>query len=188
MLGFIQSQKPSVVYLTGGGALISPIVDALQKHLHQYNISLGSVDQDTVANGEQQWRLWNETGEGMHRLATAVGGASVILQASSVVVAGEGKPPQARAPMMTGPIDSFFPAHAMVVTKTAAGVAVGDSIQGSKVSLQKREMLNSTTNKSGTFIEAVKDSLAAACRYNSGDSLPQRPFCGRTRMASGNQS
>lgn len=29
-----------------------------------------------------------------------------------------------------------------------------------------------TTSKSGTFIEAVKDSLAAAGRYNSGDSLP----------------
>jgi hypothetical protein len=29
-----------------------------------------------------------------------------------------------------------------------------------------------TTGKSGTFIEAVKDSLAAAGRYNSGDSLP----------------
>jgi hypothetical protein len=29
-----------------------------------------------------------------------------------------------------------------------------------------------TTGNSGTFIEAVKESLAAAGRYNSGDSLP----------------
>ena len=34
-------------------------------------------------------------------------------------------------------------------------------------------MTGIATNKlSGTFIEVVKDSLAAACRYNSGDSLP----------------
>jgi hypothetical protein len=109
VLGFVQSQKPSVVYLTGGGALIPPIVDALQKHFRQHNISLGNVDQDSVASGQQEWRIWNETGEGMQRLATAVGGASVILQASSAVFAGEGQPPQARAPIMTGPIDSFFP-------------------------------------------------------------------------------
>ncbi len=33
-------------------------------------------------------------------------------------------------------------------------------------------MPNANTKTSGTFIEAVKNSLATACRYNSGDCLP----------------
>ena len=47
-----------------------------------------------------------------------------------------------------------------------------------------------TTIKSGTFIEAVKESLAAAGRYNSGDSLPPggHSLDGRGRRVAANRN
>jgi len=96
---FIDRENPSVVYLTGGGALIPPVVESLEKRLRNRRMVIGTVDQGDGATGSARWRPWGETGEGLHRLATALGGTSVVLQATAKPVHSGGGKPTAREPV-----------------------------------------------------------------------------------------
>ena len=66
---FIKPQKPTKVYLTGGGGLIPALAEPLAKHLQAKGIIVAPLTYD--GNTEQD----------LQRMATALGGASLILQA-----------------------------------------------------------------------------------------------------------
>ena len=85
---FMERQKPQVVYLTGGGALIPPVADYLKGRIKERRIGVGAVQGggklEPLANVLQPWRSWEATGEGLQRMATAIGGTSVYLQSAPV--------------------------------------------------------------------------------------------------------
>jgi hypothetical protein len=78
--------RPSHVFLTGGGNLIKPISTRLQKFLAAQGIRVVRIDDSTDATGTDNQRPWNQTGESLQRLATTIGGASVILQEAAAPV------------------------------------------------------------------------------------------------------
>lgn len=78
--------RPSHVFLTGGGNLVKPISTRLQKFLANQGIRVVRVDDATDATGTDDQRPWSQTGETLHRLATTIGGASVILQEAAAPV------------------------------------------------------------------------------------------------------
>lgn len=104
---FIDRENPSELYLTGGGALIPPIVASLEKRLRHRRVRIGNVDRGGISIGNASWRPWGETGEGLHRLATALGGACVVLQASARPVHSGGDRPTPREPVMIKRDPSF---------------------------------------------------------------------------------
>lgn len=77
---FTKQQEPAVVYLTGGGSLISPVAEAIKHRLRERKIGCGLTNDSGPAEGSEPWREWRNTGESLARIATAIGGASVILQ------------------------------------------------------------------------------------------------------------
>jgi hypothetical protein len=79
--GHIQRSDPSEVFLTGGGSLIGGVFQFISEKLGSKGIGVGTIsDSESKGDGET-WCKWSATGENLVRLATAVGGASVILQA-----------------------------------------------------------------------------------------------------------
>jgi hypothetical protein len=80
----VEKEKPGTVFLTGGGSLISLVATYLKMKLREVGISLTHVHEAERLNGRDKWRGWRDTGEGLARLATALGGASVILQQSGL--------------------------------------------------------------------------------------------------------
>ena len=95
---FIDREEPSVAYLTGGGALIPRVVEGLKKWLRCRHWRIGAVDQGDGSAGTAHWCPWADTGEGLHRLATALGGASVVMQSASRPVYSVGSRPVAWEP------------------------------------------------------------------------------------------
>lgn len=83
---FLAEENPYEIHLTGGGALISPVAQMLEESLRAQHIMVKQVKEGASCSGDNPWRPWNNTGQGMHRLATALGGASVILQVPSPAV------------------------------------------------------------------------------------------------------
>ncbi len=78
----IEIQKPDEVRLTGGGSLIGTVTAEVKTLLRAKRVRVQSSDGfEAALKGSAKWRVWNDTGEALVRLATAVGGASVILQA-----------------------------------------------------------------------------------------------------------
>lgn len=77
---FVGNQIPARVFLTGGGSLIRPVADALTAYFADLGIPAGVVEQGNEVVGNGEWRPWQQSGEGLQRLATALGGASVVLQ------------------------------------------------------------------------------------------------------------
>lgn len=65
---FIKPQKPTKVYLTGGGGLIPAIAEPLANHLEAKGVIVAPLPRDGAAEQDLQ------------RMATALGGASLILQ------------------------------------------------------------------------------------------------------------
>lgn len=105
---FVQRTNPSIVYFTGGGIMIAPVAKGLERRLRDNRLRLGIVPRGDGSIGAEQWRHWKESGEGMHRLATALGGASVVLQAGSQTVhSGTGRPVR-REPVMPRPESRFI--------------------------------------------------------------------------------
>jgi len=94
--------RPSHVFLTGGGNLIKPISSRLQKFLTDRNIHVVRVDETTVATGTDDQRPWNQTGETLQRLATTIGGASVILQEAPAPVQADRRGLLERPPIPAG--------------------------------------------------------------------------------------
>lgn len=82
---FIEKEKPDRVYLTGGGALIPPLAEALSGRVKEKSLRLANVQEAGAAEADatKVWRPWEAAGEGLHRMATALGGTSVILQVLS---------------------------------------------------------------------------------------------------------
>ena len=84
----LQREKPRKIYLTGGGALIDPVIRVLQQRLSdaQCNHVVLKADADvlppTDLTGEPmvEWTSLQDSKESLGRLATAIGGASVIMQ------------------------------------------------------------------------------------------------------------
>ncbi len=81
--------RPSHVFLTGGGNLVKPIADRLKAFLEREHIRVVHVDGATETVGSDDQRPWNQTGENLQRLATTIGGASVILQEAAAPVQPE---------------------------------------------------------------------------------------------------
>jgi hypothetical protein len=78
----VDQARPDEVRFTGGGSLIVPVVEFLRKSLEPQRIKVVSSGREPSERvGAGWWRVWDNTGEKLVRLATAVGGASVILQA-----------------------------------------------------------------------------------------------------------
>ncbi len=96
--GFIATPAPSHVFLTGGGSLIRPVAETLEASFAARGIRVGVVAQGNGEAGTSERRPWEETGEGLQRLATAVGGASVILQ-EAAFQQPKAFPPQPRQPL-----------------------------------------------------------------------------------------
>ena len=103
----IGEQKPERVFLTGGGSLIQPIASALKASFNRRRIFVQDVQQDSNAVGADIWRSWKDTGEGLQRLATALGGANVIPQESaSIIYDGENKAHR-RQPIVVEPPQGY---------------------------------------------------------------------------------
>jgi hypothetical protein len=100
---FIDEQRPERVFLTGGGSLIQPIAAALKTAFSRRRIPVQDVQQDSVAFGAEVWRPWKDTGEGLQRLATSLGGANVIPQESASTIYDEENVARRRAPIVTEP-------------------------------------------------------------------------------------
>ena len=77
---FSANEKPSIVFLTGGGNLIKPISEMLRSEFAKIGVKVIRVNDAETASGSGTQVPWNETGESLQRLATTIGGASVILQ------------------------------------------------------------------------------------------------------------
>lgn len=71
---FLAGVTPSLAYLTGGGSLIQPLAGCLRSLCESNGIRMGVVNDGNNLTA---------TGEGLLRLATCVGGTSVILQQSA---------------------------------------------------------------------------------------------------------
>lgn len=101
----IQRNKPRKIYLTGGGALIEPLIRVLQQMLSdaQCNHAVLKADADlpptTEFTGEPivAWASWQDSKESLGRLATAIGGASVIMQHNGLKF-GSGPLPAVKLP------------------------------------------------------------------------------------------
>ncbi len=100
VMAFVETEKPARVFLTGGGSLIRPVAAALGTSLSRRQVTLGVVDRGESAGGATEWRSWAQTGEGLQRLATALGGASVILQAGSALRQGRAEILRPRPPLL----------------------------------------------------------------------------------------
>jgi hypothetical protein len=77
---FATGEVPSHIYLTGGGSRIKNVAETLRTSILGSGMRVISVENCEDANGVETQRPWRQTGEGLQRLATAVGGASVLLQ------------------------------------------------------------------------------------------------------------
>lgn len=95
---FAADSQPSRVFLTGGGSLIQPVTESLKNSLAARQMRVGVVTQGDAAEETGDRRSWNKTGEGLQRLATALGGASVVLQEAAVCHPS----PTPRQPLVTG--------------------------------------------------------------------------------------
>lgn len=98
---------PERVFLTGGGSLILPVASALNEVAAQSGIHIQNVQQDNEAPITDVWRPWKQTGESLQRLATALGGCNVILQASSGMEFRENTGLQPRPPIILNPPTGF---------------------------------------------------------------------------------
>jgi hypothetical protein len=83
---FATDEVPSHVYLTGGGSRIKDVAETLRASIIGAGMRVVSVDNGEGASGTEAQRSWRQTGEGLQRLATAVGGASVLLQEAAAPV------------------------------------------------------------------------------------------------------
>lgn len=99
----IDEQRPERVFLTGGGSLIRPIATELKAAFSRRRIPVQDVQQDSVAVGAEVWRLWKDTGEGLQRLATSLGGANVIPQESASTIYDGENVARRRPPVVTTP-------------------------------------------------------------------------------------
>jgi hypothetical protein len=101
----LQREKPRKIYLTGGGALIDPVIRVLQQKLSdaQCNHVVLKADADVLPpidlTGEPmvEWTSLQDSKESLGRLATAIGGASVIMQHNGLKY-GSGPMPVVRLP------------------------------------------------------------------------------------------
>jgi len=93
--------RPSHVFLTGGGNLVKPIADRLKAFLEREHIRVVHVDGATKTVGSDDQRPWNQTGENLQRLATTIGGASVILQEATAPVQPERHGLRRQPPIVT---------------------------------------------------------------------------------------
>ena len=88
MKELLHREKPRKTYLTGGGALIVPVIQVLQIKLAEAHFNHAVLKADlnelppTVLTGEPMvnWSSFQDSNESLGRLATAIGGASVIMQ------------------------------------------------------------------------------------------------------------
>ena len=84
----LQREKPRKIYLTGGGALIDPVIRVLEQKLSDAHCNHAVLKADTDVlpptdlTGEPmvEWTSLQDSKESLGRLATAIGGASVIMQ------------------------------------------------------------------------------------------------------------
>lgn len=107
ILTFIKNEAPTTVYFTGGGSLIASVTKGLKGRLVHRKIRCATLDPAGLASGTAQWRNWEKTGLGLHRIATALGGTSAVLQANpkslhaGVGTISERKPPAPPGPRFT---------------------------------------------------------------------------------------
>ena len=83
---FTAGETPSHIYLTGGGSRIKAVAEALRGKIVDAGMHFVTVASGEAPIGTDDQRQWKHTGESLQRLATAVGGASVILQEASAPV------------------------------------------------------------------------------------------------------
>jgi len=83
---FAAGETPSHIYLTGGGSRIKGVAEALRAKIEGAGMRFVTVASGEAPIGSDDQRPWKHTGESLQRLATAVGGASVILQEASAPV------------------------------------------------------------------------------------------------------
>ncbi len=83
---FAAGEMPSHVWLTGGGSRIKDVEEILRAQIVNSGMRVVSVAPGGAANGTEDQRHWKNTGESLQRLATALGGASVILQEAAAPV------------------------------------------------------------------------------------------------------
>jgi hypothetical protein len=101
----IQREQPRKVYMTGGGALIEPVIRVLQQRLTDAhcNHSVLKADAGILPSPEltgepmREWASLQDSKESLGRLATALGGASVIMQHNGLKF-GSGPLPAVRLP------------------------------------------------------------------------------------------
>lgn len=84
---FIEKEKPRIIFLTGGGALIPQLAERLKKRIQEKGLGFGNVEGPgklvPVTDVLRPWRAWDASGEGLHRLATSLGSTSVYLQTAA---------------------------------------------------------------------------------------------------------
>ncbi|GEM_PF-2188370 len=104
ILEIVDKKKPERVFLTGGGSLIKPVASALKLALNRRRIPIQEVQQDSISVGTDIFRPWKETGEGLQRLATALGGGNVILQESATPIYHGQDVTKRRVPIVLTPL------------------------------------------------------------------------------------
>lgn len=94
----IGRDKPQFAYLTGGGSLIDGVSGALRSKFDSLSIVPKAFPDADQQSGEGQWIRWEDTDIGLNRIATAIGGASVVNQiAGDLEIAAD---PERRAPQV----------------------------------------------------------------------------------------
>ena len=79
---FLNEDSVDVAYLTGGGCLIPRISTGLQSLLRDKRIRVCPIPQPATQTADAKWRQWDHVEGGLERLATSLGGTSVILEVS----------------------------------------------------------------------------------------------------------
>jgi hypothetical protein len=101
------TEFPEKVFLTGGGSLILPVASELTDLAAKSRMSVQNVQQNNDAPTTDVWRPWNETGESLQRLATALGGCNAILQSSADLELQGQAGIQHRPPIILTPTTGF---------------------------------------------------------------------------------
>ncbi len=101
----LQREQPRKIYLTGGGALIGPVIQVLQTKLSDAHCNHAVLKADPNVTPPTNlteepivgWSSLQDSKESLGRLATAIGGASVIMQHNGLKF-GPGPLPVVRLP------------------------------------------------------------------------------------------
>jgi hypothetical protein len=96
---FVGQDQVHLAYLTGGGSLVPTVRKGLFERLQSQGIRPVNLPTRAVLPEDTRWRPWTDADGGLERLATALGGTSVVLDvAKEPASAGHARVPVRQPP------------------------------------------------------------------------------------------